>query len=359
MKTTTQFHSQTSDVEGNGISAMPSRSQLAQGRELQRLRDAGYKWATQEWYDAKAEQQTVDGQVLCGDCGKPEPKRIKYGTPRPLTVDEAKERLICSKCDSKIRSQKARERIAAKVQATEPEPDTDLSRRNKQWKQNREELKAQNPERYADLYYRSEVIADLCASMSLYTFYWPLHGPFYSAFSVESANELPELLDQADLQTTINRVVVELRTRGSFNALNGTINVAGSPINMPGAQRDKDYEQFGFITRLPEWHPYDNGSCFEVGAKRFIQRFAPELEAELYPAPMFKKKCGTNGCPHFYLYGPSTIQPPYEWFCDSCRAKSAAQKPVRNHPSPEDQLYTVNGVMKDGLRDSLPIWLTR
>lgn len=342
-------------ITGDGLSGMPSRSQLAQARELERLRHTGYKWATQEWYNAKAEQQAVDGQVLCGDCGKPESKRIKYGTPRLLTVDENHERLICSKCDSKIRSQKARERMA-KAQAAEPEADTDLSRRNEFWKTNREQLKAQDPKRFANLYNRSEAIADLCASMSLYTFYWPLHGPFYPALGVKSADELPELLDEADLRATINQVVHELRTRGSFNALNGTINVAGSPISMPGAEKDEDYEQFGFITRVPEWWPYDNdGSCETVGAKRFIHKFALELEAELYPTRMFKKKCDTYGCPHFYLYDLSVVQSA-QWWCDSCRAKKAAEKHVRAPaPAPRPELYA--GGVTGYLTSELPDWL--
>lgn len=285
------------------LTNLATRSEVARARELERL------GLTQDWYDQQLQLQTVDDVPVCAECAKPESTRTKkWGDIRGLVVDQrTKDRLVCQRCASKFRSAKARTRIAEAIK--EPEPETWLSLRNKRWKRNRKELKAKDPERYANLYHRSELVADLCASMELYTLHWPLNGP----------SALGELLDEADLQVTVNQVVHELRTRGSFNALNGTVIPPGGSRS---AQRemDKDYEQFGFITRVPEWHPYDGG--FEVGAKRFIHKFAPELESELYPEKPLTLFC-SGGCKTSIQLSESDAKASFGYRCASCQQKTA------------------------------------
>src|SRR5216684_7811607 len=97
------------------LTNLPSRSDLARERELERHN------LDMAWYDARVIEQTIDGEVICAECSKPETKRLGNGKLRPLAIDAPRERLICQRCASKQRSEKARTHAAKLKEQREEE----------------------------------------------------------------------------------------------------------------------------------------------------------------------------------------------------------------------------------------------
>lgn len=279
-------------ITGDGLSGMPSRSQLAQARELERIRNAGYKWATQEWYNAKAEQQTVDGQVLCGDCEKPEPKRIKRGTPRPLTVDESNERLICSKCDSKIRSQKARERIANAEKKYVSNEDW--------WAQQRQSL---SPAELEEFQTRENKVLDLEIQMT----YW-LNG-----IAEDVRTPFEKLVNQVEREAGSHGL--QYHTPEELNLHDHHAEVLE---NNKEYSATRDYVLYGFQTSIQS------------------QLYWDFLKLRLKAAP----RCMTHGCTN----SQGKLEP---WFCDGCSLERTKRSNAHHRgvtpPGHEDRMYGVQG----------------
>ena len=74
MKTTTQFHAETTGITGEGISGLPTRSDLARQRELAK------HGLDLSFFDALVESQ----QNLCADCDCPEKQKLGNGKRHPL-----------------------------------------------------------------------------------------------------------------------------------------------------------------------------------------------------------------------------------------------------------------------------------
>src|SRR6266849_6464858 len=138
------------------LTNLPSRSDQA------RLRDLERKGLTMEWYEKKTAEQTIDGEVICAECSKPETKRLGNGKLRPLAIDAPRERLICQRCASQQRSQKGRA-LAAKLKEKREDEATPKSFAEF-WEKNRaaldpaelEKLRARN----AEITFLYDVIVD-------------------------------------------------------------------------------------------------------------------------------------------------------------------------------------------------------
>src|SRR6266849_2251103 len=132
------------------LTNLPSRSDQA------RLRDLERKGLTMEWYEKKTAEQTIDGEVICAECSKSETKRLSNGKLRPLAIDAPRERLICQRCASKQRSERARV-LAAKLKEKREDESTPKSF-EEFWDANRAQL---DPAELARLQQRHEEITFL------------------------------------------------------------------------------------------------------------------------------------------------------------------------------------------------------
>jgi hypothetical protein len=240
-------------VTGSGLSGMPTRSDLARARELERHN------LDMEWYEEKVVEQTIDGDVICAECSKSETKRLGNGKLRPLAIDARRKRLICQRCASKQRSEKARTH-AAKLKEKREEEDQPKSF-DEFWTKNREAL---TPDQLQKLQARNDEI----------TFLYDVIVGYNNGTDETSAQ---------DLRDTVADVLEELKERGTVDC-----EVCNIPFyrreesdfynhvlacDIPGAGKHArataTFAKFGLLEALPIFVHFNQ-------VRIFLQKFGPK-----------------------------------------------------------------------------------
>jgi hypothetical protein len=227
--------------------------------EQAKLRDLERKGLTMDWYNAKVIDQTLDGDVICAECSKPETKRLSNGKLRPLAIDAPRERLICQRCASKQRSEKARV-LAAKLKEKREDESTPKSF-EEFWDANRAQL---DPAELARLQQRHEKVTFLYEVICDY-------------------NDGHDETSDQDRADTVVEVIQEIRDNGTVDADICTIeffrkdesNFYNQILSrdVPGAQKHAKataiFARYGFLTALPSFVHWNQ-------IRIFLQRFGPK-----------------------------------------------------------------------------------
>src|SRR6266478_678133 len=235
------------------LSGMLPRSEQAKLRDLER------KGLTMEWYDQKVVEQTLDGEVICAECSKSETKRLSSGKLRPLAIDAPRDRLICQRCASKQRSERARV-LAVKLKEKREDESTPKSF-EEFWDANRAQL---DPAELARLQQRHEEIT------------------FLYDVIVDYNNGRDETSDQ-DRADTVVEVIQEIRDNGLADADIVTIPFFRKSevdfynqilsCDIPGAGKHAKataiFARYGFLIALPSFVHYNQ-------IRIFLQRFGPK-----------------------------------------------------------------------------------
>ena len=227
--------------------------------EQAKLRDLERKGLTMDWYNAKVIEQTLDGEVICAECSKPGTKRLSNGKLRPLAIDAPRERLICQRCASKQRSEKARV-LAAKLKEQREDEATHKSF-EEFWETNRSEL---TPDQLQKLQARHDEI----------TFLYDVIVDYVNGTDGTT---------EADRMDTVADVLEEIRDNGVVDADICTIpfyrkdesNFYNQILSrdIPGAQKHAKataiFARYGFLIALPSFVRYNQ-------IRIFLQRFGPK-----------------------------------------------------------------------------------
>ncbi|SRR6266481_241729 len=317
------------------LSGMLPRSEQAKLRDLER------KGLTMEWYDQKVVEQTLDGEVICAECSKSETKRLSNGKLRPLAIDAPRDRLICQRCASKQRSERARV-LAVKLKEKREDESTPKSF-EEFWDANRAQL---DPAELARLQQRHEEIT------------------FLYDVIVDYNNGRDETSDQ-DRADTVVEVIQEIRDNGLADADIVTIPFFRKSevdfynqilsCDIPGAGKHAKataiFARYGFLIALPSFVHYNQ-------IRIFLQKFGPKPTREV----QVTLKC--NECRKTTLQLPEveakarfgTLDNPLDYAlrfaCDACLEKrqQRAVEVVKRLIAPRDpsaEIFNSWGPAKD------------
>ena len=241
---------------------MERLTKLIPRSEQAKLRDLERKGLTMDWYNAKVIDQTLDGEVICAECSKPETKRLSNGKLRPLAIDAPRERLICQRCASKQRSEKARV-LSAKLKEKREDESTPKSF-EEFWDGNRAQL---DPAELAKLQQRHDEVTFLYDVICDY-------------------NNGTDGTSEQDRMDTVADVLEEIRDNGVVDCDICTIpfyrkdesNFFNQIVaaDVPGAAKhlkaNAIFARYGFLTALPNFVQYNQ-------LRIFLQKFGPKPRA--------------------------------------------------------------------------------
>ncbi|SRR6266851_2347548 len=288
------------------LTNLPSRSDLARLRELERL------GLTQQWYDAQLQLQTVDDVPVCAECEKPESAKTKtWGHLRGLVVDQrSKDRLVCGKCASKFRSAKARTRIA-EMEAKKEEEDRPKSF-DEFWNANRAQLDPAELEklraRHEEITFLYDVIVDYNDGTDGTT----------EADRLDTVAEvLQELRDNGTVDCQIVEIPFYLKEESGFYNQVLSRDVSGAPNH---ARATATFAKYGFLTALPIFIDFNQ-------VRIFLQKFGPKPRASDVTV-----KCNQCGKATLKLLESEararfgTLDNPYaiNYRCEACQQKTDA-----------------------------------
>jgi len=311
-------------LTGSGLSGMPTKSELARHRELERHN------LTMDWYNTKVQEQTLDGDVICASCSKPETKRLGNGKLRPLAIDVPRERLICQRCASKQRTEKARvltAKLKEQREGDEPKSFQEF------WNANRARL---DPAELAKLQARHDEVTFLYDVICDY-------------------NRGTDGTSEQDRKDTVQDVLQEIREHGYvdcdivrvpfyekselefYDALFACDDFYFQVLYPKGQLRPTAiFAKYGFLVALPIFVENNQVRLFLCGSKVVREAKSDSVGA----------MCKTLGCKN--LEGDKE-----RWFCNDCAAARTARAteimksyPMLRH-EPSQEIFDRWGRVKD------------
>ena len=300
-----------SDVQPQRISTMPTASQVARQRALDKI---GKDLA---WFDEQVEASLNEhGEPTCAECKQPEKKKLPGGQIKMLTIDTKIVRLVCDSCANKAYKAQMRENVSKRHDRDS------VAIGDEFWNRNRKKLTEAEKAQFEA---RDEEINLLADEMK----------------NVLVASAEGRDFDEPALRDFIREVCREVMD-------NGTVFVDVTLTDFFRPERKALYDdivakgganarflQYGYFDAIPVIAPNSIVSQFFQFAERHfglpiaiyethatrIERILDVLDfGKVYQQPGYTVKCATPSCAAIRSFQPFEVAPS-QWWCSACQAE--------------------------------------